>query len=407
MISKLLYTTAQDDNKNLPIHVAAWNGKEEVVLTLIKEFGCDPTVKGQYGTSLLHHACQSGNVSLTRYISSIISPLIVSSSGDTPLHKCASRDHSECVKAMLEINAPILVRNSNGKSPLDVAQGHSKNILKTYAEQNADRIHLNYDVVQQIAKKKYAGANHLTRLFVIGNSGSGKSSFIEALKWERFFDRFWKVSESYVPPHTAGIVLHTHNSKHCGRVLFYDFAGDTEYYSSHAAILENIATSKKGDNIFVLVVNLEESSNSVSHILHYWVSFIQHLNLDTKRSSLIIIGSHLDKVSRETSQGHEATFRKFCSVVTFTGSVRSATFLPLDCCQPQSRQIKELQQRICGLIAFSPRYQLSLRASTLLGMLEKDFRQVAACTVQTVLSHIKATGIALPNDVTTLFPILL
>ena len=39
-------------------------------------------------------------------------------------------------------------------------------------------------------------------------------------------------------------------------------------------------------------------------------------------------------------------------------------------------------------------------------MLEKDFHQVAAVTVQTVLSHIKATGIALPNDVTTLFPIL-
>ena len=39
--------TARDDDKDMPIHVAALAGKEEVVLTLIKEFGCDPTVKGQ------------------------------------------------------------------------------------------------------------------------------------------------------------------------------------------------------------------------------------------------------------------------------------------------------------------------------------------------------------------------
>ena len=53
--------TARDDDKDK----AALAGKE-VVLTLIKEFGCDPTVKGQYGRSLLHQACYSGNVSLVK-----------------------------------------------------------------------------------------------------------------------------------------------------------------------------------------------------------------------------------------------------------------------------------------------------------------------------------------------------
>ena len=36
------------------------------MLILIKEFGCDSTVKGKFGQSLLHNACQSGNVSLVR-----------------------------------------------------------------------------------------------------------------------------------------------------------------------------------------------------------------------------------------------------------------------------------------------------------------------------------------------------
>ena len=40
-----------DNDKNMPIHVAAFVGKEEA---LIKEFGCDTTVKGQFDQSLLH-----------------------------------------------------------------------------------------------------------------------------------------------------------------------------------------------------------------------------------------------------------------------------------------------------------------------------------------------------------------
>ncbi len=46
--------------------MAALNGMEEVVLALIKEFGCDIRDKGFLGTSLLHCACQGGNVSLVR-----------------------------------------------------------------------------------------------------------------------------------------------------------------------------------------------------------------------------------------------------------------------------------------------------------------------------------------------------
>ena len=86
----------------------------------------------------------------------------------------------------------------------------------------------------------------------------GKSSLVKTLKRDRFLDSFKKVSETSVPPHTAGIVPSIHTSKHYGRVLFYDFAGDAEYYSSHAAILESLTSSRKGDNIFIIVVDLRE-----------------------------------------------------------------------------------------------------------------------------------------------------
>ena len=43
----------------------------------------------------------------------------------------------------------------------------------------------------------------------------------------------------------------------------------------------------------------------------------------------------------------------------------------------------------------SPRFKLSLQASTLLGLLEKDFSNVPACSTQALLSHIEDTGIQL------------
>ena len=44
-------------NNDTPLHVAALCGKDEVVLTLINEFGCDTKVRGALGRSLLHNAC--------------------------------------------------------------------------------------------------------------------------------------------------------------------------------------------------------------------------------------------------------------------------------------------------------------------------------------------------------------
>ena len=143
----------------------------------------------------------------------------------------------------------------------------------------------------RIPKISYSGENSLTRIFVVGNPGAGKSSLIESLKRERGFESFRRVSESSVLLHTAGIVPSIHTSKHYGRSLFYDFAGDPEYYSSHAAIFKNLVSSKKGNTIFIIVVDLMEEDINIREILYYWLLFIQNLNLE---SHLAVIGSHSD-----------------------------------------------------------------------------------------------------------------
>ena len=208
-----------------------------------------------------------------KIVSKNASLLATSKNGDTPLHIAASRGHKECVEALLQLDAPLLLRNAAGKTVRDVAQYNMEPLLDTYFAKNRAKIHVNYEKIIQQAKMTYSNAERIVRVFVIGNLGAGKSSFVEAMKREGFFDSFFCVSESSVPPHTAGIIPSIHTSIHYGRVLFYDFAGDPEYYSSHAAILENLASSK-GDNIFIIVVDLREDILTVRNTLQYWLSFI-------------------------------------------------------------------------------------------------------------------------------------
>ena len=268
-------TTLQSATGDPPLHKAARWGKREVALTLITEFGCDANLPNNDGHTSLHRACEYGHASVVRIIGKYASVLATTKNGDNPLHIAAAGGHDECVEALLQLDAPIMLRNAAGKTARDIARYGAQQLLDAYITQNKAKLYAHYDIIMQQAKKKYSNAERITRVFVIGNPGAGKSSFVEAMKRESFFESFGRVSESTVPLHTAGIIPSIHTSQHYGRVLFYDFAGDPEYYSSHAAILENLASSK-GDNIFIIVVNLKDDILAVRNTLHYWLSFIDY-----------------------------------------------------------------------------------------------------------------------------------
>ena len=400
--------SARDDEGNTPLHVAAMNRREDVVVALIDEFGCDVHAKGHMGRSLLHSACASYNGRLVSLVSKHISPWVLDDNGDTPLHICARLGSSDCVKALLELDPPVLLRNNSGKTPKDVAKYESYIVYESiddYMRENKGKIYSHYEVILKHAKKKYSLAEPITRAFAIGNPGAGKSSLVEALKREGFVDSFKRVSESSVPLHTAGIIPSIHSSKHYGRVLFYDFAGDAEYYSSHAAILENLASSRKGDNVFILVIDMREEMAEIKIIFNYWLSFIQHQQFCGQKPHLIVVGSHLDLLTGDVARARGKEFEKFCDSID-TAAVQMLAYFMLDCCKPRSKQITEIQTLMRRLVKDSPRFKLSLKDSVLLGLLEKDFSNVPACSIQALLDHIEETGIQLPTDAQSLYPIL-
>ena len=389
---------AEDTNRVRPLQVAALFGKTGVALTLITEFRCDVHAKGYSNRSLLHDACEGGSVFLVEYLLSKLSVLSTDNDGNTPLHTCASHGQTLCVEALLSANAPPLIRNNTGQTPMDVTKGRARVVLEEYLLKNHCKLQLDYNAMLGLVKSRYSGEYPVTRLFVLGNPGAGKSSLVESFKTEGFLRSFWgEIPESSVTPHTPGIIPTVYLNKHYGRVLLYDFAGDLEYYSSHAAILENLVSSKSGNNLMIIVVDLRDDEETIEESLHYWVSFVKFQRYATK-FSLLLVGSHSDSIPLGQMGEKIEILEKFAGANSLQAK---AGYFTLDCRKPKN--MTSFQNQISALTSHSPQCSLSENAGLLWGLLEKDFKNVTACSLQTVLSHIKEYRLGLPDQAEDLY----
>ena len=283
-------------------------------------------------------------------------------------------------------------------------------MIASYLKQNIGNIQDNYKKLQLLSSKKYSGAQRLTRVFVFGSVMSGKSTLIESLKREGFFTSFGQVSETAVPLHTSGIIPSIHQSKTIGRILYYDFAGDPEYYSSHSAIISNVMWSNIGTNIFLLVVNFCKDVPKIQKELGYWLSFITYHSQNvqsTMSCTVVIIGSHTDLITSGDVINRLGRISNFVDThfprLPAVNVQVHKKILTLNCRQPKSAQ--DVRNVIAQISEDTPAFKLSLEAAILLGLLEKDFKNVVTCKLQDLISHIKETQICLPTVVKSLYPL--
>ena len=78
-------------------------------------------MKGCLNLSVLHYACQNGHIALVNVCLKFVSPLCVDQYGNTPLHYCSGLGYINFMEALLQANAPILIRKNYGQTPIDVA----------------------------------------------------------------------------------------------------------------------------------------------------------------------------------------------------------------------------------------------------------------------------------------------
>ena len=197
------------------------------------------------------------------------------------------------------------------------------------------------------------------KMFVIGHGGEGKSTLIEAMEheptiWTSVVNIFIAPKEvNDVDQRTAGIVSQVFRSRFYGDVLFYDFAGQEAYYSSHAAVIKTSVDTCPP--VFILVIGIHRDDTAITHSISYWLGIITNQcgNMEG-RAPLIVVGSHADLVA-------EADRKKLIisqAVQKYT-SFDLVTVISIDCRYSNSDGMKLLRRSV-GTTCNSLRSKLSV-----------------------------------------------
>ena len=280
------------DRRRLPmLHLAAHQGWMDIAIYLITKYKCDINRNESNGRTPLYYAASNNHLEMVRYFinEQHCDPMTRDNDGDTPLHIACRYGNANVVQYLLSTGkVDLLAENNNKETPVDIAtQINSYDLLKLF--QSFPQCEKDFPV------------HTYTKLILTGYSGAGKTTISQMILLlatkTGFFSRFSSGRVPDVECLTAGIIpLHVESKvNEVGNMVIYDFAGQREYYSSHAAVLEHIMRNSAA--IFVCIIDLSQCMDKISESIHYWISFIENACSSAKGSShVIIVGSHVDLV---------------------------------------------------------------------------------------------------------------
>ena len=184
-------------------------------------------------------------------------------------------------------------------------------------------------------------ASMSVKMFVLGKSGTGKSTLSKSLQSERkgfsrFMSRFVKTRN--VDKQTAGIIPYEVIRKTLGSVTIFDFSGDKVFYAGHDAVLCNsIANSP---SIILVMVDLRDENNEFQETLIYWLEFVKNRCTERgPRPHLFLIGSHADQA--KNVQEKSQVMKSLVSSSKNDGFTYAGQLI-LDCRFAESSQMSEL-----------------------------------------------------------------
>ena len=436
------------DCKNLdnqtPLHSACLMGHLHIAKYLIEQYKCDPTIRKKItGETPLHFASEGGHLNVVRYL---IKELLINSSikADyqwTPLHSACISGHLIIAKYLIEechCDPRCTTDDVPGHSPLSLAcNSHRLDLIKylvnecscnlkscniklldIFVEQNTDIalfLVSSCEVSELNSGLKTLLLQPAFKVFVMGNFSSGKSTLVKALQEhfqskpnaaQKLMRQYRKVSD--ISLCTAGIISIDTEVPGCGRVIMYDFAGQAEYYSSHAALCENLMTSK--GCLVIIVFNLSKALNECIQELHFWQLFINNqVRLSAHYPSIMFVASHADIVKAKGLD--PASEAKKVIQTSFGEKIRDQVVF-IDCRQKYSPGLQIISDSITR---YCSEYQgstiVELKVHLLFYLIKLHFEEKVALLLEDVFQIIlsfkflKQNG-QLPESITELSDLL-
>ena len=295
------------------LHYVASEGLLDVLKCMVMNINghiMDQQYHDANGQTVLHFAVK--HIDVVKYLINECNCdiMIPDKDGWTPLHYAASwRDTAEVIEYLLSTgNCDPLAKDNEGRTPLQLAKGRQ------------------YDRNTVIAIFKKFGnikishpIDSYVNVLLVGNPGAGKSTLSHVINDTASFTllgSFRNVGE--VVPCTAGIIPYKLQHRTLGNIILHDFAGHSEYYSSHSAVIENLLQGFGG--VFLIVVNILEKE-AVKQ-LHQWLTVVRNeAQKALNECHVIVIVSHVDEISnpverrRRKKEIQEIMIRERCDSV--------------------------------------------------------------------------------------------
>ena len=308
----------------------------DVVKYLINECNCDIMTPDKYGNTILHYAASKGLLDVMKYLINThhYNLMTTNNKGQTVLHLAVI--HIDVVEYLInECSCNIMVTDKDGWTPLHYAcavarLGTAEDVIEYFLSTgNCDPLAKNNEgkTPLQLAKERWLDSATVIAIFkkfgnikishpidsyvnvlLVGNPGAGKSTLSHVINDTASFTllgSFRNVGE--VVPCTAGIIPYKLQHRTLGNIILHDFAGHSEYYSSHSAVIENLLQGSGG--VFLIVVNILEKE-AVKQ-LHQWVTVVRNeAQKALNECHVIVIVSHVDEISNPFERRRKEEIQK-------------------------------------------------------------------------------------------------
>ena len=298
-----------DDDGRTCLHWAAEGNHVDVMRYLIDECHCDPMATDSNHRTILHKAAKSKSLDVIKYLINEChcDPMAVDWRRWTPLHHAAYCGSSAAVEYLLStVKCDPLAKDKDGNTPFKLAKQRGKtdtlSILKKFG-----------------GIKSSHPIDSYVNVLLVGNPGAGKSTLSHVINDTASFTLLGSFRNvGGVVPCTAGIIPYKLQHRTLGNIILHDFAGHSEYYSSHSAVIENLLQGSGG--VFLIVVNILEKEPVKQ--LHQWLTVVRNeAQKALNQCHVIVIVSHKDEISnpverrRRKEEIQEIIVRETCDSV--------------------------------------------------------------------------------------------
>ena len=314
------------DGGNTPLHIACLTGHLNAVRYLITKCKCDPMCKNDNGSLPLHSACKNGHLNVVQYLITKCKcdPMCETNDGDTPLHTACLTGHLNVVQYLItECKCNPMCKRNDGATPLHLATYNRHLNVVQYLNHH-------FYPTKYLHAKTFLSVDSYVNVVLLGNPGAGKSTLaqviIQTSSGRHLLGRFRYVGS--VELHTAGIVPTRIEHQQLGNIILHDLAGQSEYYSSHIAVLENLLQANPA--VFINCVNLCEEEFLTS--LHKWITVIE--NISPSMSSpchVVTVASHVDMITQNEFSFIIKNMLHTLSTRLDSSNVINAGLVGLDC----------------------------------------------------------------------------